>query len=484
MKNTLSLLPMVAPLGLMMVSALAASRTVSPKGVQRAAEAAAIAGLGLAALTAAAVFTLGGMTSPIVGFDGLGLSLRLDRLSTTMFMLVSFVGLLVVRYTRSYLEGDPRHDDFVGRLCLALAAVSLLTLAGNLIQLMIAWVAASFALHRLLVFFEHRARAVIAGRKKMIAARLGDLCLLGATLLLALGFGTTDITTINSEVAMREALPPGAGLAAWLVVMAALLKSAQVPFHAWLPEVMETPTPVSALLHAGLINSGGFLILRFSDLIVHVPEAMTALVVVGMTSAVFGSFVMLTQTTVKGSLAYSTLAQMGLMMLECGLGAFSIAMLHLLGHSLYKAHAFLSAGNAVLTAPEEDGTGSLGRLPAAIVLGVAALGAIGATCLLVSGPGRGWDRDRSARDDLRLRGGDLGRAAVGGRRGSPRPCRRRCDRARRAGDLHRAEGRVRVGVRRRVRRRVSTRSGRADRARDRAHGDGGARVVPARGLPR
>ncbi|RQW82652.1 MAG: hypothetical protein EHM62_03210, partial [Methylococcus sp.] len=132
-----------------------------------------------------------------------------------------------------------------------------------------------------------------------------------------------------------------------LLVFGAALKSAQFPFHSWLPEVMETPTPVSALMHAGIINAGGFLIVRMSPVMVLSPTALNVLAVIGAVTALFGSLVMLTQTSIKKSLAFSTVGQMGFMMLQCGLGAFSSAMLHIVAHGLYKAHAFLSSGSII-----------------------------------------------------------------------------------------------------------------------------------------
>jgi NAD(P)H-quinone oxidoreductase subunit 5 len=131
------------------------------------------------------------------------------------------------------------------------------------------------------------------------------------------------------------------------MVITAMLKSAQFPLHGWLLEVMETPTPVSALLHAGIINAGGFLVLRFTSIISLSVPALDVLAVIGGFTALFGSVVMLTQTSIKSSLACSTVAQMGFMMLECGLGAFSAALLHIVAHSLYKAHAFLSSGSII-----------------------------------------------------------------------------------------------------------------------------------------
>jgi NAD(P)H-quinone oxidoreductase subunit 5 len=135
--------------------------------------------------------------------------------------------------------------------------------------------------------------------------------------------------------------------AAALLAVAALLKSAQFPTHGWLTEVMETPTPVSALLHAGVVNAGGFLLIRFADVMLLAPGVLALLVMIGGFTAIFGAVVMLTQPAVKTSLAWSTVAQMGFMILQCGLALFPLALLHILAHSVYKAHAFLAAGEAV-----------------------------------------------------------------------------------------------------------------------------------------
>ncbi|MDX1581956.1 MAG: proton-conducting transporter membrane subunit, partial [Alphaproteobacteria bacterium] len=132
-----------------------------------------------------------------------------------------------------------------------------------------------------------------------------------------------------------------------LLALAALLKSAQFPTHGWLTEMMETPTPVSALLHAGIINAGGFVLIRFADVMLLSPSVLAVIAIIGGFTALFGSIVMLTQSAVKTSLAWSTVAQMGFMMLQCGLALFSLALLHIVAHSLYKAHAFLSSGEAV-----------------------------------------------------------------------------------------------------------------------------------------
>jgi len=134
---------------------------------------------------------------------------------------------------------------------------------------------------------------------------------------------------------------------AWLLVACVALKSAQFPFHSWLPDTMETPTPVSAFMHAGIINAGGFLLIRLQPLLVHAPSALHFLALLGALTAMFGAVVMLPQPSVKRALAYSTIAQMGFMLLQCGVGAFALALLHIVAHSLYKAHAFLRSGSTI-----------------------------------------------------------------------------------------------------------------------------------------
>jgi NAD(P)H-quinone oxidoreductase subunit 5 len=321
-----------------------------PRLMARLAIAAASAALVLAVAVAVAVMASGRLTTGTLGVDGIGLGMYLDSLSAVMLGLVALVGLVVVNYSRNYLDGDPRHGTFTRFLCLTLAAVLLLIASGNLFQLALAWIVTSLGLNRLLVFYRERPAAVLAARKKFVASRIGDLCLIGAIALLYGTFGSLDYARIFAGVdAIGTAgeTPDAVHAVALLLAAAALLKSAQFPMHGWLTEVMETPTPVSALLHAGIINAGGFLVLRFAPVMALSVPALDTLVIVGGLTALFGSVVMLTQTSVKVSLAYSTVAQMGFMMLQCGLGAFSAALLHIVAHSLYKAHAFLSSGSVI-----------------------------------------------------------------------------------------------------------------------------------------
>jgi NADH:ubiquinone oxidoreductase subunit 5 (subunit L)/multisubunit Na+/H+ antiporter MnhA subunit len=342
----LDLAPLAAPLPLLIAAALAFSDPARPRLSAARAETAALAGLGIALVALVVLVGRGPGASPLLGVAGIGLSARLDAVSASMLVLVAFVGWIVVRYARSYLDGEARHGAFTGWLCAAIAAVAFLVQAGNLAQLVAAWVATSVCLHRLLLFYPERAAAQRAARKKALFSGLGAAALLIAALLLAWSYGTSDIGAINA--AARAGETPGTALAAAaLLAFAALLKSAQFPTHGWLTEVMEAPTPVSALLHAGVINAGGFLLIRFADVMLAAPGVLAALAILGGFTALFGALVMLTQPAVKTSLAWSTVAQMGFMILQCGLALFPLALLHILAHSLYKAHAFLASGGAV-----------------------------------------------------------------------------------------------------------------------------------------
>ena len=374
MHPALALLPLLAPLALLVATAVAARQPgPHPTLALAATRAAAAFCLAAALLTAAAVAWLGPATSLLLGAGGLGIALHLDALSVTLFVLVAFVGAVVLEYSRNYLAGDPRHGAFLGGLALTLAAVLLLVLAGNLVALVAAWVGTSLALHRMLRFYPERPGAVLAARKKFIAARIGDGCLVAAAVLLYHAFDTADIAPILESARRAPAaggVPVSAQAAALLVAVAAVFKCAQFPVHGWVTEVMETPTPVSALLHAGIINAGGFLVVRLAEVMLAAPGALALLAVVGGVTALVASLVMLAQTSIKGALAWSTIGQMGFMLFQCGLGAFSAAVLHLVAHSLYKSHAFLSAGSV----QPDGGRGRAATLmrPATVLVALAA----------------------------------------------------------------------------------------------------------------
>ncbi|WP_245957087.1 proton-conducting transporter membrane subunit [Aestuariispira insulae] len=344
----LYLLPYGAVLSLLLASAISLGfRNIGGGKAAGLCETAAVLSVFVAMASTVLLGISGTGTGLDLTFHGFGFSSRVDVLSMAMLLLVATVGWIVLRYSRTYLRGEPGQAQFVGWISLTIAAVMLLVTAGNLVQLLFAWICTSLSFNQLLLFYPGRMHARRAARKKRMTARLSDLSLLIAVGLLGAGYGTGDIAFIL-ENAASGAAANGPVVACGFLAVAAMLKSAQFPTHGWLTEVMETPTPVSALLHAGLINAGGFLLIRFADIMLLNPSVLAVLAIIGGFTALFASLVMLTQPTVKTSLAWSTIAQMGFMIFQCGLALFPLALLHILAHSLYKAHAFLSAGNAVL----------------------------------------------------------------------------------------------------------------------------------------
>lgn len=344
------------------LAAFAASldRTQRPRHAPRVVE-----GLALLALATAIAAAVAVAVDGPASVGGMGLVLRLDAVTATLLLLIAFIGWVVLRYSATYLDGEPRQGPFLVWISLTLAAVMLLVSAGHLLLLLLAWVATSLALHRLLLFYPERPGARRAARKKWLVARTGDVALAAAAGLLVLALGSGDLAVIAERAGEGGAAVMSA---AALLAFAAILKSAQLPTHGWLTEVMEAPTPVSALLHAGVINAGGVLLIRLAEVMLAAPGVLAVLAMLGGFTALVGGLVMLTQSAVKTSLAWSTIAQMGFMILQCGLGLFTLALLHIVAHSLYKAHAFLAAGGAVERAAAHRRAG-----PVAVPGGVAVL---------------------------------------------------------------------------------------------------------------
>lgn len=323
---------------------------------------------------------------------------RLDAVTGTMLVLVCAIALVIVRYSRSQLQGEPGEHRYARALMATLGAVTTLVLANHLGLIAIAWTATSLALHQLLTFFRERTQALVAAHKKFLLSRFADACLLTALLVLYVSVGSLHLDDVFAWAAARGELPAPVQVATVLLVVAVCLRSAQLPFHGWLTQVMEAPTPVSALLHAGIVNIGGFVMIRLAPFMAHAPVAQTLLVIVGTTTAVVAALVMTTRASVKGALAWSTCAQMGFMLVQCGLGLWHLALLHLVAHSLYKAHAFLGAGSAVeawrvhALAPRRGPIGATRMVVAAViaVAGVAALGMVVDAELGMEGDLGGW----------------------------------------------------------------------------------------------
>lgn len=337
---------LLAPLILFLAAALALGRSGRRPGiVPRLSEYGAIVALALTLLGLGQVLA-GGTTGLSLGSGAGQIALSVTPISATLAVLVAFIGWIVMRYSRTYLDGEQREGAFHGLMLGTLSAVLVFVQSGSLAVLLLSSVAIGLGLRRLLLFYPLRAEARRAAAKFTLVWHGGDAALVLAAILLFGALGTADLTMLG-QVASAQGLGLAGNVAIALIVIAAALKTAAFPLHGWLTEVMEAPTPVSALLHAGIINSGGVLLLMTADLVRQSPGAMAALVMIGGLTALFGAAVMLTQSAVKTALAWSTVAQMGFMLLQCGLGLWALALLHIVAHSLYKAHAFLASGGAV-----------------------------------------------------------------------------------------------------------------------------------------
>jgi len=310
----------------------------------------------LCAALASLLYAVGGtamtitpFSHPLPGNAGeVALSIYINSVTVMMLSLVSFVGFVVSRFASNYLQGEENQGRFYTWLNLTLASILTMIVSGNMLMFTFAWISTSLCLHHLLVFYPERSGAVLAARKKWIISRVAELSLMIAVLLIGSTLHTLQFETVFHLMAANVGpIPVTLQWASWLIALTAALKTAQFPLQGWLIQVMEAPTPVSALLHAGIVNAGAFLVVRMSPIMSQSIAASDALAIVGLTTIAAAGLVMLTQTSLKVYLAWTTTAQMGFMLLECGLGLYSLAMLHLVGHSLYKAHAFLSSGSGV-----------------------------------------------------------------------------------------------------------------------------------------
>ena len=286
-----------------------------------------------------------GPATPAPSLPGLAATLT----GAWMALLVQLLGTVIGAFSSRYLQGEPGQLRYVAALAGVLAAVHVLVLADHWLVVIAAWAAVGWALQHLLCFYRDRPFALLAAHKKRVADRLADGLLIAAAALAWHEVGSGSLSDLWRHV---EAGASSLALQASAVclALAVVLRTALLPVHGWLIQVMEAPTPVSALLHAGVINLGGYVLIRFAPLLEAAPVARWLLVGTGLATAILAGLVMLTRISVKVRLAWSTVAQMGFMVMECGLGLYTLALLHLVGHSLYKAQAFLAASTAVETA--------------------------------------------------------------------------------------------------------------------------------------
>jgi len=277
-----------------------------------------------------------------------------DLLGVVMVLLIAFLGWVVLRFSRDYLAGEAGQNRYVVALLFTVASVLTVVLTNHLVVLILAWAASSFGLYYLLTFYQDRWPAQIVAHKKFLASRMSEVFLITGAALIYAEAGTFSLSGIGEFAGLQPELSGQMRLGAFLLAVGVIFKTAQLPLHGWLIQVMEAPTPVSALLHAGIVNIGGFVVMRMAGLFSAAPEAQTILVVVGSLTALLAGLVMMTRISIKVRLAWSTCAQMGFMLMECGLGLYELALLHLVAHSLYKAHEFLTAGDTVLEVRKRD----------------------------------------------------------------------------------------------------------------------------------
>lgn len=270
-----------------------------------------------------------------------------DGIAVWMALMVAFIGWVILRFADNYLSQDPGRDRFLPWFLVTVASVLVLVFTNHLLILAGAWIGVSLALHHLLTLYQDRPQARMAAVQKFIVSRVGDALVISGVVALYLHYGTFHLPEMVQNEAARAGGSTALTVASVVLALAAVLKCAQIPFHGWLIRVMEAPTPVSALLHAGVINLGGFLWLRLFPVFDGFTAGHMILLVIGGMTAVVAVLTMMTQYSVKHALAWSTCAQMGFMLFEIGMGAYTLALLHLLAHSLYKAHSFLASGRTV-----------------------------------------------------------------------------------------------------------------------------------------
>src|SRR5579884_4105313 len=284
-------------------------------------------------------------------------TILVDRLAGVMMVLISAVSLVIHAYSQRYMQGDRGYVKFFALVSLLTFVLLALVVSANLLWLFIWWHLVSWLLWALLAFNHRAAAARLAARTTLRIQSLGDAALLVAMVIAYVAFGTLDLPELFQRIADAGAIPviwagtpwetDAATLMTLVLVVTIMTKSAQFPFHIWLPGTIEAPTPVSAMLHAGIVNAGGFLVNRFAPLFGMAPTTLYLLFVIGAVTALVGAATMLTQPSIKRTLVYSTMGQMGYMVMECGLGAFALAIFHLCAHGLFKATLFLNSGSNI-----------------------------------------------------------------------------------------------------------------------------------------
>jgi len=288
------------------------------------------------------------------------LGFHIDRLSAVMMVLISGVGTIIYSYSLGYMYQDPQARRYLSLTGLSTFVLLCMVSSANLIMLFVFWQLLSYLLY--LLAHNHAHATTLAGAYRTFTLlRVGDIAFLAGIVLAHSLYGTLEFPTLFTKaIEAPVTLSPlpgweinGATAVTLLLFIGGMSKSAQFPMHIWLPRSLYAPTPVHALLHAGIINAGGFLINRLAPLFGLSSTTLHVAFVVGTMTAILGAAMMLAQNDIKKTLGFSTIGQMGYMIMECGLGAFSLAVFHLIAHGLFKATVFLNCGNVIHKARQE-----------------------------------------------------------------------------------------------------------------------------------
>jgi NADH-quinone oxidoreductase subunit L len=296
----------------------------------------------------------------------------IDPLTTTMMLVVTFVSLMVHIYTIGYMADDPGYTRFFSYISLFTFSMLMLVMSNNFVQLFFGWEAVGLVSYLLIGFWYTRPTAIYANLKAFLANRVGDFgFVLGIGLVLA-HFGTLDYAPVFSQAPGLA----GTTINLWgdaqvsvltvicvCLFIGAMGKSAQVPLHVWLPDSMEGPTPISALIHAAtMVTAGIFMVARMSPLFELSDAALSFVTVIGATTALFMAFLGIVQNDIKRVVAYSTLSQLGYMTVALGVSAYSVAIFHLMTHAFFKALLFLGAGSVIIALHHEQDLRKMGGL--------------------------------------------------------------------------------------------------------------------------
>lgn len=317
-------------------------------------------------------FNFNAYTWAISGRFTFSVGFLIDRLTAVMLVIVNFVSLAVHIYSVGYMRGDPGYQRFFSYISLFTFAMLMLISANNFLQLFFGWEGVGLASYLLIGFWFKREKAIFGSLKAFLVNRIGDF---GFLLGIGLIFSYADTVDYNTVFQMAPALSHEAITlftnTSWsvLTVICILLftgamgKSAQMPLHVWLPESMEGPTPISALIHAAtMVTAGIYMVARMSPLFEYSPVALSVVIVVGATTALFTGLLAIVQTDIKRIIAYSTLSQLGYMMVAVGASAYAAGIFHLLTHACFKALLFLAAGSVIIAMHHEQDIRRMGNL--------------------------------------------------------------------------------------------------------------------------